>query len=105
MTVLVLIGMVFLKLGASAASEFCAWVRVGIDVYIPQKISGQASSPWFSASCAAAIVHRNHFFCLHQKDKSSDSKVKFRKASNRCKWILEATKLAYANKTKVRPGI
>ena len=23
------------------------------------------SSPWFSAACAAAIVHRNHFFCLY----------------------------------------
>ena len=58
------------------------------------------SSPWFSAACAAAIVHRNHFFCLYQKDKSSNSKVKFRQASNRCKRVLEAAKLAYANKTK-----
>ena len=58
------------------------------------------SSPWFSASCAAAIVHRNHFFHLYQKDKSSDSKVKFRQASNSCKRVLEAAKLAYANKTK-----
>ena len=58
------------------------------------------SSPWLSASCAAAIVHRNHFFHLYQKDKSSDSKVKFRQASNRCKRVLEAAKLAYANKTK-----
>ena len=33
-------------------------------------------------SCAAAIVHRNHFFRLYQKDKSSGSKVKFRQASN-----------------------
>ena len=33
-------------------------------------------------------------------DKSSDSKVKFRQASNHCKRILEAAKLAYANKTK-----
>ena len=57
------------------------------------------SSPWFSAACVAAIVHRNHFFCLYQKDKS-DSKVKFRQASNRCKRVLEAAKLAYANKTK-----
>ena len=57
-------------------------------------------SPWFSASCATAIVHRNHFFHLYQKDKSSDSKVKFRQASNRCKRVLEAGKLAYANKTK-----
>ena len=58
------------------------------------------SSSWFSAACDAAIVHRNHFFCLHQKDKSSNSKVKFRQASNRCRRVLEAAKLAYANKTK-----
>ena len=56
------------------------------------------SSPWFSAACAAAIAHRNHFFCLYQTEKSSDSKVKFRQASNRCKRVLEAAKLAYANK-------
>ena len=24
------------------------------------------SPPWFSAACAAAIVHRNHCFCLYQ---------------------------------------
>ena len=58
------------------------------------------SSPWFSAGCAAAIIHRNHFFHLYLKDKSSDSKVKFRQASNRCKRVLEAAKLAYASKTK-----
>ena len=58
------------------------------------------SSPWFSAACATAIVHRNHFFRLYQREKSSDSKVKFRQASNRCKRVLEAAKLAYANKTK-----
>ena len=56
------------KLGAStAASEFCEWVQVGIDVYM---------------------------------SKSSESKVKFRQASNRCKRVLEAAKLAYATKTK-----
>ena len=58
------------------------------------------SSPWFSAACAAAIVHRNHFFQLYQREKSSDSKVKFRQASNRCKRVLEAAKFAYGNKTK-----
>ena len=55
------------KLGASAAaSEFCEWVQVGIDVYIPhRKYQVKShSSPWFSAACAAAIVHRNHFFRL-----------------------------------------
>ena len=91
------------KLGASsAASEFCQWVQVGIDVYIPHRKYQVKphSSPWFSAACAAAIVHRNHFFHLYQREKSSDSKVKFTQASNRCKRVLEAAKLAYANKTK-----
>ena len=91
------------RLGASAAaSEFCYWIQVGIDVYIPhRKYQVKShSSPWFSAACAAAIVHRNHFFCLYQKDKSSASKVNFRQASNHCKRVLEAAKLAYANKTK-----
>ena len=56
------------KLGASAAaSEFCEWVQVGIDIYIPHRKYQVKphSSPWFSAACAAAIVHRNHFFCLY----------------------------------------
>ena len=76
------------KLGASAvASEFCESVQVRIDVYIPyQKYQVKPHlSPWFSAACAAVIVHRNHFFCLYQIDKSSQSIIKFRKASSRCK--------------------
>ena len=83
------------KLSASAAaSEFCKWVQVGIDVYIPHhKYQVKLhSSPWFSAACAAAIVHRNHFFCLYQQNKSSESKVKFRQASNCCKRVLEGAK-------------
>ena len=91
------------KLGASAAaSEFCEWVQVGIDVYIPHRKYQikPHSSPWFSAACAAAIVHRNHFFCLYEREKSSDSKVKLRQARNHCKRVLEAAKLAHANKTK-----
>ena len=50
----------------SAASEFFEWVQVGIDVYIPHRKNQMKlhSSPWFSATCAAAIVHRNHIFCL-----------------------------------------
>ena len=91
------------KLSASAAArEFCEYVQVGIDVYIPQhkyQVKSR-SSPWFSAACAAAIVHRNHFFRLYQQNKSSESKLKFRQASNRCKRVLEAAKLAYAIKTK-----
>ena len=80
----------------------CEWVQVGIDVYIPHRKYQVKphSSPWFSAACAATIVHKNHFFCSYQRENSSDSKVKFRQASNRCKRVLEAAKLAYANKTK-----
>ena len=84
------------KVGASvAASEFCEWVQVGIDVYIPHRKYQVKpySSPWFSAASAAAIVHRNHFFRLYQQNKSSEYKVKFNS-------FLEASKLAYANKTK-----
>ena len=69
------------KLGApAAASEFCEWVQVGIDVYIPHRKYQVKlhSSPWFSAAWAAAIIHRNHLFRLYQTDKSSDFKVKFR---------------------------
>ena len=91
------------KLGASAAaSEFSEWIQVGINVYNPHRKYEVKphSSPWFSAACAAAIVYRNHFFHLYQKDKSSDSKVKFRPACNCCKRVLEAAKFAYANKTK-----
>ena len=91
----------YLKLSASAdASESCERVRVGIDVYIPhRKYQVKPHSfPWFSAACAAAIVHRNHFFRLYQQNKSSESKVKFRQAGNCCKRVPEAAKLALANK-------
>ena len=94
---------VIFKLSASAAaSEFCELVQVGIDVYIPHRKyqDKPLSSPWFSAACAAAIGHRNHFFRLYQREKSSDSKLKFKQASNRCKRVVEAAKLAHANKTK-----
>ena len=37
---------------------------------------------------------------MYQQNKSSESKVKFRQAGNRCKRVLEAAKLAYATKTK-----
>ena len=67
-----------------AASEFCEWVQVRIDAYIPQckyQVKPR-SSPWFSAAFAAAIVHTNHFFRFNQQNKSSESKAKFRQASN-----------------------
>ena len=91
------------KLGASAAaSTFCEYVQVGIDVYIPHRKYqvNPHSSTWFSAACAASIIHRNHFFRLYQRDKSSDSKVKFRQASNRCRRFLKLPKLHMRIKQK-----
>ena len=75
---------IFTLSASAAASKFCEWVQVGIDAYIShQKDQVKPhSSPWFSAACAVAIVHKNHFFRLYQKDKSSESKVKFGQASN-----------------------
>ena len=89
---------------STSASEFCELVKVGIDECIRHRKYQVKphSSPWFSAAWGAAIAHRNLFFVfvLHQQKKSSESKVKFRQTSNRCKRVLEAAKLAYANKTK-----
>ena len=78
-------------------------IEIGIDVYISQckHLVKPHLSPWFSAACAATIVHRNHFFHLYQQNKSSGSKVKFRQASNYYKKVLEATKLVYTTKTRV----
>ena len=95
------------KLSASAAaSDFCEWVQAGFDIYIPHhnyQVKPH-SSPWFPAACTAAIVYSYHFFHLYQQNKSSESKVKFRQASNCCKKVLEAAKLpnllVYATKTK-----
>ena len=81
------------RLSASgAAGEFCEWVQVGIDVYIPHRKYQVKphSSPWSSDACAATIVHRNNFFHLYQKDKSE---VKFRQGSNRCKRFLKLPNL------------
>ena len=53
------------KLSASAAaSDFCVWIQLGIDVYIPYKkyLVKPDLSSWFSAACAVTIVHRNYFF-------------------------------------------
>ena len=56
-----------------AASEFCGWVKIRIDVYIPyHKYQVKPlTSPWSSAAFEAAIVYRNNFFLLYQQNKSS----------------------------------
>ena len=87
---------------STAANEFCEWFHVEIDVYIPHRRYQVKphSFLWFSAACVAEIAQRNHIFRLYQKNNSSESKVKFRQASNCYKRVLETAKFAYANKTK-----
>ena len=78
------------KLGASAATgEFCEWVQVETDVYIPPRKYQvkPCSSSCFSAACLAAIKITYFVFT------NSISK-----AQNHCSRVLEAAKLAYANK-------
>ena len=50
-------------------------------------------------SIRSNLTHLTHHH-LHQQNKSAESKVKFRQASNCCKRVLETAKLAYATKKK-----
>ena len=70
---------IFKVSASAAASEFCEWVQVGIDVYISHRKCQVKphSSPWFSVAYATVIVHRNHLCRLYQQNKP-ESKVKFR---------------------------
>ena len=49
---------------SSAVSEFCDRIVAGIEIYIPHcKYHLKPHiSPWFSAACAATIVHKITFF-------------------------------------------
>ena len=53
----------------------------------------------FSCLCCCHS-YRNHFLVFYQQNKCAKSIAKFRRASNRCKRVLEAAKRAYANKIK-----
>ena len=68
-------------------------------LYPSLNISGKVPLISMVFSCLCSCHSSNHFFRLYQKDKS-EFKVKFRQVSNCCKRVLEAAKLAYANKTK-----
>ena len=93
---------IFKLYASAAASKCCEWFQDRIDVYIShgKHQVKPHSSPWFSASCAVPIAHRNHLFHLYQQNKSSESKVMFRQAINCCKRVLEASIPAYANEIK-----
>ena len=54
----------------------------------------------FFCICCGHTSSRNQFLCLYEKNKSSESKVKFRQARNRRRKLHETAKLAYAYKIK-----
>ena len=85
---------------ASAAASNILWVcsRWNWCIYPSSKVSDKPSLISMVFSCLFKVC-RSHFICLYQKDKS-ESKVKFRQASNRYQRVIEAAKLAYANKIK-----
>ena len=53
----------------------------------------------FNCLCCCQSSYKS-FFCLYQHNKSSVSKVKFRRATNRCERIPQDAKVGYANKIK-----
>ena len=69
---------IFKVSASAAATKVFEWVQVGIDIYIPHcKYQVKSHSPpGFLAACLAAIVSRNHFFYIYQKNKSSVSKLR-----------------------------
>ena len=78
---------IFKLCASAAASEFCEWVQVGVDVYIPHRKYQVKphSSPWFSAACAAAMFMEITFFVRTKRinllilKQSSDRLVLFAK--------------------------
>ena len=76
----------FFKLSASADSIVNGFRLKLMYIYLILSIRSSLNHLlWFSAACAAAIDHRNHFFCLFQQNKCSESKITFRQVSNCCK--------------------
>ena len=70
-----------------------------LELMIASLISGQASLISMVCSCLCCYHSLKKFFRLYQQNKSSESKLKFRQASNRCRWVLEAARLVYVSKT------
>ena len=79
-------------------------ISEGIDLFIPHKKYQQkpASQPWFTPGCAAAIVHRNHYFRRYNNHRNPETKADFRQSSNRCSRILKQAKESYKSSVKTR---
>ena len=92
-----LISVLFLLL-----TNFVNGFSLELIVYIPYhkyQVRPHAS-PWFSADCAVAIDHRNHFFRLYQQNKSLESKAKLRRLVIVVKEFLKHPNLHMLRKQK-----
>ena len=87
---------------SGAGGEFCERVLVGSDVYPPHRKCQVKphSSSWFSAACAAAVVHRRNVFGLYQHNKSFKYKIKSGRVAIVAKGFLKLPNFAYDIKTK-----
>ena len=93
---------IYLRISLNLRFFYGSIIQKFFDATIPQhKYQVKLHSPpWFSATCTAAIAHRNLFFYFYWQNISSTSKVKFKQANYHCKYVLEVAKLAYFKKTK-----
>ena len=85
---------------STAASEFRGRVHVGITVYIPHRIYRLKSylHEFQLLVLLPYLMEMTYFLCTNRINLVS--KGKFRQTSDRCKRVLEATKLNYANQRK-----
>ena len=95
----------FFSLSAdNCAAEVTKWIQSGIESFVPhQRFQVKLhSSPWFSAACAAAISHCNHFFRQYCRNKTPENKRFFSTARNHCRKVLDVAKAAYSALLKNR---
>ena len=79
------------------------WCSCGTDIYISLIANIRSSLTHLHGFQLLVLLPWSieiTFFLLYQQNESYESKVKFRQAGNRCKRILEATKVAYVVKAK-----
>ena len=85
-------------------TEFWEWVHVRIDEYVLhcKNHVKRHVTPLHGFHLLELLSQpiQIAFFCLYLQNKSSESKVKLRQATNRCKMVLQGAKITYANKTK-----
>ena len=89
----------FFSLSAdNCEAEITKWIQSGIESFVPHRRFQVKphSSPWFSAACAAAISHRNHFFRQYCRNTTPENKRLFSTARNRCRKVLDDAKAAYS---------